>query len=256
MKKLLLSTVAFAALAAVPAMAADLPARAPIYKAQPPVATTSWTGLYIGGHLGYGYGISTYGFAPTSGTFFGTSPAEFRLDPSGWLGGAQVGLNYQVNTWVLGVEGTWSAADINKTVTSPAFPATDTETTRIRNLYTVTGRLGYLLTPSYLTYVKGGWAGGRVELSAASTAGPTTWTPGAQNRNGWTVGSGFEYMLMPNITLGVEYNFIQFTSARYSAAQVGTAGTTIIDDKTRVHTVVGRLNYLFNFGGNSVMARY
>ena len=53
MKKILLAGVALSALIAGPAMAADLPVRAPAYKAPPPVITYySWTGCYVGGHVG------------------------------------------------------------------------------------------------------------------------------------------------------------------------------------------------------------
>ena len=53
MKKILLAGVALSALVAGPAMAADLPVRAPAYKSPPPVITYySWTGCYVGGHVG------------------------------------------------------------------------------------------------------------------------------------------------------------------------------------------------------------
>ena len=38
------------------AAAADLPAAAPVYKASPPVAAYDWTGFYVGGNIGYGWG--------------------------------------------------------------------------------------------------------------------------------------------------------------------------------------------------------
>ena len=53
MKKIFLAAVALTALAAAPAMAADL--SRPVYRAPPPPAPVyifSWTGCYIGGHVG------------------------------------------------------------------------------------------------------------------------------------------------------------------------------------------------------------
>ncbi len=53
MKKFLLAGVALSAFIAGPAMAADLPVRGPVYKGPPPVVTYfSWTGCYVGGHVG------------------------------------------------------------------------------------------------------------------------------------------------------------------------------------------------------------
>ena len=49
-----LSVLATSALA-TPAVAADLPLKAP---APPPVQAVSWTGLYVGGHAGYAWGRS------------------------------------------------------------------------------------------------------------------------------------------------------------------------------------------------------
>ena len=51
MSKLFRGGIALAALLAAPsAMAADL--KAPLYKAPPPIVAYSWTGCYVGGHVG------------------------------------------------------------------------------------------------------------------------------------------------------------------------------------------------------------
>ena len=60
MKKLLLSAVAFTALAVGPALAADL-GRRPVYKAPPPPpppVAYNWTGCYVGGYAGGGWSNS------------------------------------------------------------------------------------------------------------------------------------------------------------------------------------------------------
>jgi outer membrane immunogenic protein len=53
MKKLLLASITGLALASGSAFAADMPVKAPYYKAPPPPAY-SWTGCYIDGGGGYG----------------------------------------------------------------------------------------------------------------------------------------------------------------------------------------------------------
>src|SRR6266852_8674497 len=67
--------------------------RAPAYRPPPPIPFYNWTGFYGGAHLGVGWSDDGGG---------GSS--------SGFLGGGQVGFNYQINQWVLGVE-----ADISGT---------------------------------------------------------------------------------------------------------------------------------------------
>src|ERR1700731_2588664 len=108
MKKLLLSTVAGAALfAAAPANAADMPLKAP-----PMVAPYySWTGCYVGAHTGWGWGRKR-------GTEQTISPSPkftaFGFDTSGAVFGGQVGCDYQfAGNWVLGVQGAISGTDIN-----------------------------------------------------------------------------------------------------------------------------------------------
>src|SRR5260221_10489477 len=76
-KRLLLSGIALAAFAfAVPASAADMPNRGPVYKAAP-APLFNWTGFYVGGHGGYGWGD------------------DANLKPQGWFGGGQGGYNWQ-----------------------------------------------------------------------------------------------------------------------------------------------------------------
>ncbi|MGA2129870.1 MAG: porin family protein, partial [Xanthobacteraceae bacterium] len=113
MKKLAFGvTVSASVFVAGPALAADLPA--PAYKA-PAVApfANNWTGFYVGGNAGW------VGSANRTGTNAGTDtgagglgsvlaggglPASFDVPSSGFLGGGQIGYNWQINTWVVGLE--------------------------------------------------------------------------------------------------------------------------------------------------------
>jgi outer membrane immunogenic protein len=226
------------------ASAADMPTKAPM--APLPVAY-NWTGFYLGAHGGYGWANSDWTFQNVS--FFNTFVGDqINLKPKGGLGGGQVGYNYQIGQFLLGVEGTFSWADIKQTVTSPIFPTTDNETTKIKNLYTVAARLGVTNGP-WLAYAKGGWAGGRVQLSAAEPGIAVSWDPATQSRSGFVIGGGVEYMIAPSIILGAEYNYIDLGSKTYSAVNTPSAfGPTTVSDKTTVSTIIGRVSYLFNIG--------
>jgi outer membrane immunogenic protein len=233
MKKLLLGTVALVALgAAVPALAADLPARAPYTKAPAYVAPIyNWTGFYIGGHVG--------------GAFAGSNSltgSDGRL-----LGGVQGGADYQFATnWVLGIEAQYSWLGNNN---SAVFPGGTLVTNNSDQLGSVTGRLGYAWGPALL-YAKGGYAfkDGDHVLVAGSPFGVATT---GNTRDGYTVGAGLEYMFAPNWSAKIEYQYYNFGSTTFLTA--GSAfGTRITDDE---HTVKGGINYRFNWGG-PVAARY
>jgi outer membrane immunogenic protein len=102
---LLVSTVALGALM-TPAMAADM-----LVKAAPPAPVLSWTGFYVGGNVGYAWGDTTdpaisfvdpggIGFAP----YFNAGGNVFQaLDQGGFVGGGEVGYDWQFSQWVLGV---------------------------------------------------------------------------------------------------------------------------------------------------------
>ena len=110
MKRLLLTTVsALALISARPGLAADLPTRMPVKAAPAPVRVFSWTGCYLGGHVGWGWGRKT--FADTLNGdlvdfFTGGVQSSLDVDTNGFLGGGQIGCDYQFATnWVVGVRG-------------------------------------------------------------------------------------------------------------------------------------------------------
>ncbi|MFZ1174277.1 MAG: porin family protein, partial [Bradyrhizobium sp.] len=149
MKKFLFTTVALVALGAtVPALAADLSARSPVYTKAPAYAAPlyNWTGFYIGGHLGGVFSSdSNFGGLTTGNNGNGR-----------FLGGLQGGADYQfAPNWVVGAEAeySWTAGNNGSVI----FPGGQTYTNNQRGLGSVTGRLGYTWGPGLL-YVKGGYA--------------------------------------------------------------------------------------------------
>ena len=76
-------------------------------------AAYTWTGLYVGGQIGYGFGDNTGNVAfTTPGGMSGASPLVG--DASGVIGGAHLGYNLQIDPWVIGVEGTVDGANLSK----------------------------------------------------------------------------------------------------------------------------------------------
>ena len=201
MKKLMLIGVALAALVA-PATAADLrPRPAPVYKAPVPAPVFSWTGCFIGGHIGGGWGYKDFELAN-----FGTDLGSHTID--GIVGGAQVGCDYQAGPWVIGVQGMFSWSDLDgSNVRPPAGPLVNH--THVPWMTTVTGRIGYTITPATLLYVRGGGAWTRDEFAVTTLAGGAVASVNVE-RTGWTVGVGIEQSFASYFSVFAEYNYLDF----------------------------------------------
>src|SRR5215510_15785966 len=94
MYKRLLVTSALATVMVSGAYAADLPVKAPVYKA-PVAAPFSWSGFYIGAHAGWGWGQKKWSdyFDPT-GTFASVAGSDADYNVDGFLAGGQIGYNW------------------------------------------------------------------------------------------------------------------------------------------------------------------
>src|SRR5262249_23542429 len=120
--KLFLGSVALVALGLVApaAFAAERPV--PYTPPPPPVPVYTWTGCYVGASAGTSYGTSTHstvgnsvltsnvaGPTPLPAAVGGNIADSFNL--SGFIGGGQIGCNYQFGQWVIGVEADGSATN-------------------------------------------------------------------------------------------------------------------------------------------------
>lgn len=214
------------------ACAADLPR--PVYKAPAvapaPMPPFSWNGIYIGIHGGYGW--STFDSGGTSD------------DAKGWLGGFQLGYNYQIDSFVLGVEGDFSFADVADDISDPFGTGGNAS---LKNDYfaTIAGRVGYAFD-RFLVYGKGGVAFTRDKYDI--TDGIGGFANGTFNRTGWMVGGGLEYAFWDNWSVKAEYNYLSFGSI----TETLTAGGGITASPANVslisHLVKVGLNYRFNLG--------
>ena len=153
----------------------------------------SWTGFYVGAHLGYGRSEVDWANVSLTGE-------PVHNDGRGFLGGGQIGFNWQSGNVVFGVEGTLSRTNIDDDYRSVVVPAAVTYSTDINWIGTVAGRLGFASGPA-LVYVKAGWATANVQLSGVQTAIPDAFSRD-DRRNGWVVGGGFEYLFTRNLSFG------------------------------------------------------
>ncbi|MGY4282051.1 outer membrane immunogenic protein [Bradyrhizobium sp. LM2.7] len=257
LSKVLLGSAALIVLVGTQASAADL-----AYKARPaavaPIAVYNWTGFYLGGHIGGGWGqVDSTSAAPGTVSFPTGTPFS-RNDTSGFLGGVQGGFNWQFTNLVLGLEGeyTWSDVKGDATTVSPIFPGVVvTSHVKTEDLAMVTGRIGYAAN-EWLFYAKGGWAFVHGTSNGVVTVGgaPFSNTSTSTDRDGWVVGAGVEWGFAPNWSAKLEYNHVELDTARVQVNQtVGPA--TFVDTSTKLDIVKAGINYRFNWGG-PVVAKY
>ena len=282
MKKFLLAGFALTALSG-PVLAADLPARAPVYKAPPPaVEVWSWSGFYIGANIGYSWGRSdtSVNFTNGAGTLLFASSNKFNLN--GVIGGGQIGVNWQNGNWVLGIEadiqGTGQkgsfdvvcptgvcAAPFGIIALFPGGPVTASVNQKLRWLGTVRGRLGVTLAPTVLAYVTGGLAVGGVTTDIA-VSGATGTTPVAAafssdtTKAGWTVGGGLEARLGGNWTGKVEYLYVDLRSISGGpfVTPVAALGGGFVSTSfnSRITDNIVRVGLNYKFGPGPVVASY
>jgi outer membrane immunogenic protein len=226
MKKYLLASVAALGLvAAGAASAADLPSRkgpvlAPI--AYAPVFT--WTGFYVGANAGYGIGT-------IDSTNFGVLPTF--SDPDGFIGGGQIGYNYQIGQIVLGAEADFQGADLKARVSGGGFTASN----ELNYFGTVRARLGFAFD-RFLPYVTGGFAYGNVKNSLN---GPGFAFRDDNIQYGYTIGAGLEYAFTNNLTAKIEYLYVDLERERINTP-FGTTGAQVGTDFSVVRA---GLNYKF-----------
>jgi outer membrane immunogenic protein len=236
MKKLLLASIAAAAFCTAPALAADMPTKGPVYKAVAPMF--SWTGFYVGGNVGYGWGSKDW----ESGGGAVISP-----DPNGFLGGAQLGYNWQSGQSVFGIEADWDWGKLKGTAAcqNPAFNCTS----KINSIASLTGRLGYAWNTSLL-YVRAGGAWADDKYVVHTLAGVFN-ADASETRSGWTVGVGYEFAFAPNWSSRIEYNYYGLGERNITFSQ-----GSVERIKESVQTVTVGLNYRFDWGKAPVSAKY
>lgn len=179
-------------LVAVRAQAADIPMNAPPPPAPifSPAPVATWTGFYVGANVGYGWA--------------NVGTAAFSDDLSGVIGGGQIGYNYQVSQWVLGVEGDFQGSAESRTDSGSVLGTTFTIDQQIRWFGTLRGRLGYAFN-DVLIYATGGAAWQNYELSVSALG---TTVSDDTTKIGWTVGGGVEWMFAPQWSVKGEYLYM------------------------------------------------
>ncbi len=264
--RLMIGLLAMVGLHSSLAVAADLPARTPPLTIFQAVETGPiWTGFYVG--LTAGAALSDSHRARVSyedGSAFPGSVSN-RSRTGATVGGT-IGYNYQVGSFVLGVEGDYSYLGLKNTTrltyannANGLSPVTYRADGSIRNSIdsygTVRGRVGYLVTPSLLLYGTGGVTFADVNTRAAITEGVTyngSSTPFAAYsghrsgfRTGFAYGGGAEYKVSDHWSVKVEALRVQLPASRLYAGNDTAFGYNVRKIANDFTVVRAGVNYNF-----------
>ena len=244
MKKLLLglaSTALFVGMAGS-GQAADMAVKAP----PPPIAVPifTWTGFYIGGNLGAAWAqrsvTDIFG-----NTFTRTSDGRF-------IGGGQLGYNWQTGNFVLGVEGDIDGIARNNNNGSGAvliggagpFVVTANSASWVA---TLAARFGWA-ADHWLFYGKagGGWVGNNSGFTVTNVTTGATFGGGSSNSvGGWLLGGGVEYAINNNWSLKGEYDFIGLGNRNFAVPVV--VGGGVVDTFTGSSRNFQMVKFGFNY---------
>lgn len=274
------------------AVAADLPARkSPVTVSPPSVWSGFYAGLNAGGtwsnnsninsqtwNLSYPDGQVINGNLVSATLLSGSS--NNNANASGFIGGGQIGYNWQANTLnigsgivtgieadIQGIAGTggtanrWTAAPTDDSANSVSLISNQYGRYNLQYLGTVRGRFGILATPTLLVYGTGGLAYGGVSASVQNTQ---LWLAPSCGCNylivgngstsntqvGWTAGGGMEWIFMPNWSLKTEYLYYDLGNTAGSIVNTNFGFNTAAGD-SGIQSVS---NYMGRAAGNIVRA--
>ena len=244
------------------------------------VAAYNWTGCYVGGNIGGKWARTGDVVNIAAATGPGGASAASSLDLGSatsdtFIGGGQIGCNWQSGHMVLGIEGDadaqrWKRSEVLAGGVLPAlFVPGDTFDLRSDWQASVRGRIGYAWDRTLL-YVTGGVAFTDIRASTNWVPGvfggfafPGTITSQTKNLVGGTVGVGVEHAVTNNFTVGVEGRYTWYGNQTFDAGQLATStlrgvlftfAPTSRDVRVETAEVLLKANWKFNSG--PVVAKY
>jgi len=250
MKRLIVAAIGMLAIGLTSANAADVYARprpsapppAPVY-APPPF---SWTGFYLGGNIG-----GAWAHRDVTDSFFGLNFNNGNNNGV-FIGGGQVGYNWQFGYGVLGIEADFDGvANSNNTGTVFTGFGPVQVTSNNRWITTVAARFG-VTNGNWLFYGKagGGWIGNEDFTVTNLRTGSSFNISNDSSNGGWLVGAGIEWAFAANWSAKVEYNYLGLEDRTFivPAGSAFFPGDTFTRSNRNIQMVKGGINYRFNWG--------
>jgi outer membrane immunogenic protein len=236
-------------LTSMAANAADVTPRAAPYAPPAPVyEPPPWTGFYLGGNIG-----GAWARRDVTDTFLGVNFNNGNNDGV-FIGGGQLGFNWQVNNFVLGFEAEIDGAANNNNTGTVFIPTVGNiqVTSNNRWIATLAARFGVTNGP-WLFYGKagGGWVGSDDFTIANVTTGTSITASNNNSNSGWLLGAGIEWAFLRNWSAKVEYTYLGLDDRTFTvpAGFPFLAGDTFTQINRNVQMVKVGINYRFNLDG-------
>lgn len=211
----------------------------------------TWTGFYAGLHAGGAWGKDG---SVLDVNYNATNELVPINGGSTFLGGGQIGYNWQQSAFVFGVEADISGLNYLATGQSPTGPDTN-YSTKATYLGTVRGRVGVAFDRTLL-FLTGGLAFTNLRYTVLDNVGfpdnvgrqtPNTVNGSEQVNRGWTAGGGIEYAIASNWSVKGEYLYAHFDGKTVQGVMRAPPGaiTPFVFSDTDLH--IGRvgLNYRY-----------
>jgi outer membrane immunogenic protein len=251
--KTLIASVALLALGTAAAGAADVGVQAP----PPPLPPVfSWTGFYVGANIG-----GAWSNTRSTDSLFLTNFNNNNNNNGVFIGGGQIGGNYQIGSFVIGAEWDFDWTANNNNATGVVIPGVGNIVVTSNNRWITTAafRFGWAID-HWLVYGKAGGVGWfrNNDLTVTNLTTGVSITCGTfntlrncgSNTGGWLVGAGFEYAFTNNWTVKFEYNYLGLGNRIFVIPTTAPllAGDTFTSNNRNVQMVKVGVNYLFNWG--------
>jgi opacity protein-like surface antigen len=236
-------------------LATNLARKAPVLVKAPPAAhANNWTGFYVGGDGGYGWGRSNGILATAAGVPL--TPYGYGFE--GPTSGGFVGGNYQFNRIVVGAEGDWQWSNLtgnsqqSSSFTLPpgTFPGGPfAMSTTLKDYASIRGRLGYAFD-RFLFFGTAGWAWGKPSTAYALTGSPPFFFNQGTSQ-GWTAGAGVDYAITDDVFARLEYRYTNLTTPSFVDVAWNSA-----DGANKVPISDFRAGFALKFNGVPMLANF
>lgn len=176
----------------------------------------SWTGCYAGANTGYGWAdVEGTDLAMLSPAVIQNNRPVGSATADGGVIGGQAGCDYQIDHWVFGGQILADYADLTGShqFINGSSPS-DRMKYDVKAFGSITGRLGYAFHPNTLAYIKTGAAWTETKHTDADPSPNLQYTGSSEiTRNGWLIGIGLEHSIRRNISVFIEYDYMDFGKA-------------------------------------------
>ena len=170
-----------------------------------------WTGFYLGAHLGHARSSGDYDAFTPRNSYDGFDIQG--LNGGAFIGGVQLGYNWDMGEYVVGIEGSLSGMSLSKSSNESNEEGEVPDFNRdVDNLFLLMPRIGFEVN-DVLLYAKAGLAMTRIGSGHDQSGNVIS---GSGTEAGWAIGIGAEFPVSERVTGRIDFVHADFGSVRQS----------------------------------------